>query len=129
MYVYTCIKSLQSQTESVSAARPVAVGEKLVQSSPDKIEKARQAKEDGNAAFKAGEYRTAIKKYHHALMYTKGVVSQGDLPAIPGMEQMTKFIATDEEKATASELTVTICNNLAGGTTITVLNQSRFFLG
>ena len=71
-------------------------------------------KDDGNTAFKAGNYRTAIKKYHHALMYTKAVVTQGNLSFIPGLEQVAMHAATDKEKAEATELTLTVSNNLAG---------------
>ena len=48
-------------------------------------------------------------------MYTKAVVTQGNLSFIPGLEQVTtKHAATDEEKAEATELTLTVSNNLAG---------------
>lgn len=98
----------------MTAAQPVGVGPKLAESSSDKIAKSQELKDEGNSAFKAGNYRTAIKKYHHALMYTKAVVDQGYLSAIPGLEQVVKHTATDEEKAAAKELSTTISNNLAG---------------
>jgi tetratricopeptide (TPR) repeat protein len=102
-----------SDQDKGSTVHPVAVGDKLAQKSADKIAKARELKNDGNTAFNAGNYRTAIKKYHHALMYTKAVVTQGDLSVIPGLEQLTKHKATDEEKAEATELSLTVSNNLA----------------
>ena len=75
---------------------------------------ARQLKDEGNRQFKAGDYRSAIKKYHHALMYTRGVVGRGDVPAIPGMEYAVKHVATEEEKEAAKELSLVLSNNLAG---------------
>ena len=105
---------LQGHAGLTSAAQPVTVGEQLAQSSSDKITKAHELKEDGNAAFKAGNYRTAMKKYHHALMYTKGVINQGDLSVIPGLEHVARDGVTDEEKAAATKLDLIISNNLAG---------------
>ena len=92
----------------------VGVGEKLVERCSDKLAKAHQLKDEGNREFKAGGYRAAIKKYHHSLMYTRGVVSTGDTSAIPGMEQMVKYVATEDEKRAAKELSLVLSNNLAG---------------
>jgi tetratricopeptide (TPR) repeat protein len=91
----------------------VGVGEKLVERCSDKLAKAHQLKDEGNQEFKAGGYRAAIKKYHHSLMYTRGVVSTGDTSAIPGMEQMVKYVATEDEKRAAKELSLVLSNNLA----------------
>lgn len=102
----------------MTAAQPIGTGPKLAESSLDKIAKSQELKDEGNTAFKAGNYRTAIKKYHHALMYTKAVVDQGDLSVLPGLEQVVKRRATDEEKAAAKELTTTISNNLAGSESV-----------
>ena len=93
----------------------VGVGERLAERISDKLGKAGQLKDEGNREFKAGAYRAAIKKYHHSLMYTRGVVSAGDISsAIPGMEQMVKYVATEEENRAAKELSLVLSNNLAG---------------
>ena len=47
-------------------------------------------------------------------MYTKAVVAQGNLSFLPGLEHVTQRAVTDEEKAEATELTLTVSNNLAG---------------
>ena len=102
---------LQQQGSSMQS---VGVGEKLVERCSDKLAKAHQLKDEGNREFKAGGYRAAIKKYHHSLMYTRGVVSTGDVSVIPGMEQMVKYVATEDEKIAAKELSLILSNNLAG---------------
>ena len=94
--------------------QPVSVGEKLAEKCSDKITKARVLKDEGNSAFRAGNYKTAIRKYHYALMYTKGVTGQVDMSALPGLEQVSRFVATAEEKSEAKEITLNVSNNLAG---------------
>lgn len=96
------------------STQPVAVGDRLAKRSSDKLARARELKDEGNSAFKAREYRSAIKKYHHALMYTKGVMNHGQLSSLPGMEHVTSHVATEEEIAVAKDITLTISNNLAG---------------
>ena len=119
--MFSLISDLYQDQPEVSAppdfeGATSAAGERLEETSGDKIAKALELKEEGNAAFKAGDYKKAIKKYHHVLMYTRAVTSPGDLQSmIPGLDPLLKrFHATEEEKAVATELTVTISNNLAG---------------
>lgn len=112
-----CQEQPEASTDSDSAGPAPVAGESLAETSAGKIAKALELKEEGNAAFKAGDYKRAIKKYHHVLMYTKAVTSPSDLQSmIPGLPELSvkKFHATEEEKAVATELAVTISNNLAG---------------
>ena len=101
-----------------STTQPVAVGQRLAEQCSDKLATAHQLKDVGNTAFKAGNFKLAIKKYHHSLMYTRGVVSKGDVSAIPGMEHVVKYMASEEEKRQARELTAVLSNNLAGTATL-----------
>ena len=94
--------------------KSVAVGDRLAHRSSDKIVRARELKDEGNTAFKARDYRRAMKKYHYALMYTKGVMNHGQLSALLGLEHVISHMATDEEIAVAKDITLTISNNLAG---------------
>lgn len=76
---------------------------------------AHKLKDEGNGEFKSGKYRAATRKYHHALMYTRGVETQGDTPPIPGLEQLVRCVPTEDEKKAAKELALTLSNNLSGG--------------
>ena len=91
------------------------MGERLPEQCSDKLVKAHQLKDRGNDEFKSENFKSAIKKYHHALMYTRGVVKQGDMSLIPGLEVVTRFSQpSKEEKRAANELTLVLSNNLAG---------------
>lgn len=100
--------------QETNSAQSVSSSGRLVETASDKIVKAGELKDEGNAAFKAGNYRTAIKKYHHALMYTKGVTSQGDLSAIPWLQHAMRHVASAEEKTIANDITIVVYNNMAG---------------
>ena len=93
------------------------LGQKPILTAADKIEKALELKDEGNAFFKSGDYRKASRKYHYALMYAKAItLSVGDMQAIiPGLDSVArKYHSTEEEKSVATELTITLSNNLAG---------------
>lgn len=90
--------------------KPVGVGDKLAKKAADKITSAQELKQEGNCFFKSGEWKKAIRKYHHALMYAKGVVDKFD--SIPGLRHKEK--ATPEEESSANELIAALSNNLAG---------------
>ena len=50
-----------------------------------KLEKAIQFKQEGNDAYKTKNYIQAIKKYHRALLYLKGI---GQSPGLGKMESL-----------------------------------------
>ena len=82
------------------AARPTETDE-------ERIEKAENYKAEGNDFFKKEEYKSAIKKYHYALLYLKGI---GEKHPITGEQK----ILTDEWKMRHSEIKFGCYNNLAG---------------
>lgn len=77
-----------------------------------RLEKAKSLKQEGNELFRAKEWKKAIKKYHHTLMYCKGITDKLDF--IPGLAAAGGLRATDEEERIAREVTVAVTNNLAG---------------
>ena len=95
-------------------AQSVSTGRKLAQRASEKIDRALELKDEGNAAFRAEDYRSALKKYHHALMYTRGVTDQGSLDNFPGLEQMLKYVASEEDKRVANDLALVVRNNMSG---------------
>lgn len=79
----------------------------------EKLVRAKELKEIGNTLFKSGDTKNAVKKYHHALMFIKGI-SSSDL-GIPGLpSELMNEKATEEERQMGDELTVLIHNNIAG---------------
>ena len=79
----------------------------------EKLSRAKELKDVGNALFKSGETKNAVKKYHHALMYIKGI-SSSDL-GIPGLpSDLMDEKVTEEERKMGDELTALIHNNIAG---------------
>ena len=78
----------------------------------DRLATAEELKQEGNKLFKEGEWKKAIKKYHHTLMYTKGILDKFE--ALPGLQQAIQVKATPQEEAAARELSATVSNNLAG---------------
>ena len=88
-------------------------GEPLPITVARRIAKAQELKQEGNAFFKQQEWKKAIRKYHHAIMYAKGIIDKFDL--IPGLERAGgRLKPTDEETKTANELMAAVSNNLAG---------------
>ncbi len=88
-----------------AAAPPTTVEEKL--------EAARALKRDGNNFFKERNWKSAISKYHRSKLYCKGFVDKLDF--IPGLESASgRAKPSDEQQKEATELMVTVTNNLAG---------------
>ena len=77
-----------------------------------RLTKAKSLKQEGNEFFRVGGWKKAIRKYHHALMYCKGITDKLDI--IPGLAAAGGVKASEEEKREASEVTVAVTNNLAG---------------
>lgn len=79
----------------------------------EKLTRAKELKDIGNTLFKSGDTKNAVKKYHHALMFVKGI-SSSDL-GIPGLpSELMNEKVTEEERAMGDELTALIHNNIAG---------------
>ena len=95
-----------------SGAVPVSVGSPLPESAVEKIAKAHELKQEGNSLFKAGQLRRAMRKYHHGLLYVKGVVNQ--VPGLPAVERLVRVKASPAEEEEANELIGALSNNLAG---------------
>ena len=82
----------------------------------DKIEKAFALKSEGNDHFKANDLQSAIRKYHSALLYVKGLSSRrGTLEALGADCTLPEINeVTEEHKANIEELQILCYNNLAG---------------
>ncbi len=112
IHAFQCLYTQQSPS---NFAHPTASqsGPKLPDSVADKLARARVLKEEGNAVFKQQEWKKAIKKYHHSLMYAKGVTDRPD--KLMGLAIPTKFNKpTKDEEREAEELLVSLHNNIAG---------------
>lgn len=79
-----------------------------------------QYKQDGNAAFKAKDFKVAIRNYHKALLYVRGIDQHAvKLPQmIASLQQQREREArqrelTEELTELVDNLRVDICNNLA----------------
>lgn len=77
-----------------------------------RLEEALSLKERGNEFFGEREWKKAVRKYHHALMYCKGITDKLDV--IPGLAAAGGLKSTEEEKREATAITVAVTNNLAG---------------
>lgn len=81
----------------------------------EKLARAKELKDTGNAFFKSGDTKNAVKKYHHALMFIKGVFSSDfGMPGLPNDLMKMNEKVTEEERAIGDELTAVIHNNIAG---------------
>lgn len=81
----------------------------------DKIERAFILKSEGNDYFKANDLQSAIRKYHNALLYVKGLASRrGTLEALGADCSVSEINeVTEERKAKIEELEFLCYNNLA----------------
>lgn len=77
-----------------------------------RLARAKSLKQEGNELFRVGGWKKAIRKYHHALMYCKGITDKLDF--IPGLAAAGGLRGSEEEKKEASDVTVAVTNNLAG---------------
>jgi len=83
----------------------------------EKLETALAFKEDGNTLYKAKEYKKAMRKYHNAILYMKGI--DNDLHGTPAYLQAVSVdpnskvkISEDLEKQ-CIKANIAIYNNLA----------------
>lgn len=77
-----------------------------------RLAKAVSLKQEGNELFRAKQWKKAIRKYHHTLMYCKGITDKLDF--IPGMSAAGGLKPTAEEEKQATDMTMAVTNNLAG---------------
>lgn len=84
------------------------MAESQKESDAERIEKAESYKVEGNEFFTKKEYKSAMKKYHFALLYLKGI---GEKHPVTGEQN----ILTDEWKKRYDETEFGCYNNLAGG--------------
>ena len=82
----------------------------------EKIEKALALKNEGNEYFKANDTQTAIRKYHNALMFVKGLDSRFATLQSIGADNagLGNEDISEEERKKIKELQFTCYNNLAG---------------
>lgn len=79
----------------------------------EKLARARELKDIGNTLFKSGDTKSAVKKYHHALMFVKGLTSP-DLELSGLSNDLIGEKVTKEEREMGNELSALIHNNIAG---------------
>ena len=104
----------QSPDQGSIPVEPVAFGGKLPETVAERITKAQELKQEGNAFFKTGKWKKAIGRYHRALLFVKGITDRFEaVPGVP-LKEIAKVKATAEEEAAATSLLVAISNNLAG---------------
>lgn len=89
-----------------------------------RLVQARCLKQEGNELFRAKEWKKAVKKYHHALMFCKGITDKLDF--IPGLAAAGGVKPTQEEEREATELSMAVTNNLAGTNLLDEPPQSVF---
>ena len=81
----------------------------------EKLSRAKELKEIGNGLFKKGDTKNALKKYHHALMFVKGIASSDLGLGVAGVpSDLLNEKVTEEEREMGDELTALIHNNIAG---------------
>lgn len=93
-----------SSTSTTKEQLPTTVQGRLV--------RAKSLKLEGNDFFEHKEWKRAVKKYHHSLMYCKGITDKLDF--IPGLAAAGGLRATQEEEREATNVTTAVTNNLAG---------------
>ncbi|XP_032240458.2 tetratricopeptide repeat protein 9C [Nematostella vectensis] len=74
----------------------------------DKIDQAFSLKEEGNGCFKQKNYREAMKKYHRAMLYVRGLTDQ-PMP----FSLSDRPLVSEELAAKILELELSCYNNLA----------------
>ena len=99
----------QSKT---SIANPTSLGDPLPKTISEKIAKCRELKDEGNELFKAKQWKIAMKKYHHALMYINGVTDR--LDSLPWLEAtLGRQQPSQQDRKDAVELMLSLLNNLS----------------
>ena len=82
----------------------------------EKLAQAKVFKQEGNEKYKSGAHKSAIGKYHRALLYLKGINdAQQSAPLMPVMEdaELSKAIP-DAAQSEVKQLQIDCYNNLSG---------------
>lgn len=83
----------------------------------EKLDKSLAFKDEGNDLYKAKEYKKAMRKYHNAIMYLKGI--DNDLHGTPAFLQTSSVDPNSEKKITEEmekeciKTNISVYNNLA----------------
>eukprot|EP00795_Rhopilema_esculentum_P002718 gene2718-931_t len=106
----------------------MAEAEKPATTMEEKVEKALGLKSEGNEHFKNKDYKSAIRKYHNALLYVKGLLDRAKTyqslgTALPEVTMQSP--PSDELEEKIKELQLTCYNNLAGKKPILPISFSR----
>lgn len=111
--LYVLLSALTSLCQNkTSIADPTSLGDPLPKTISEKIAKCRELKDEGNKFFKAKQWKKAIKKYHHALMYVKGVTDR--LDSLPLLEAtLGRQQPSEQDRKDAIELMLNLLNNLS----------------
>ena len=79
----------------------------LQETDEERVVKAETYKAEGNELFKMGDYKKAMKRYHYALLYLKGIGEKHPIT------QEQKILTKDWKKR-FDEMIFSCYNNLAG---------------
>jgi len=94
----------------------------------EKLEKSLAFKDEGNNFYKAKEYKKAMRKYHNAILYLKGI--DNDLHGTPAFLQSASVDPNSEKKITEEmeqeciKANISVYNNLAACILATVKDNS-----
>ncbi|KAJ3337065.1 hypothetical protein HDU93_001688 [Gonapodya sp. JEL0774] len=65
------------------------------QSVTEKLSKARELKDQGNEALKAGEYPKAMQSYHQSLLFAKGMDNSSMAAIVPNAEPVSEDLVKE----------------------------------
>lgn len=108
----------EKEDENMNDSEPSLEEEKGTSSALTKQEKLETAvvlKDEGNAYYKQKDYRNAMKKYHRALLYVKGLHTQHPFA---GLMESDDNEMSDDLKQKVQQTESTCHNNLAGIDTV-----------
>ena len=118
--VQACVGSLSpSCSESSDNSEYASGGEYVGQPRvpwEEKLAQAKSFKQDGNEKYKSGAHKSAIGKYHRALLYLKGINdAQQGAPLMPVLEdsELSRPIPETAQNE-VKQLQVDCYNNLSG---------------
>jgi len=90
---------------------------------PEKLAKANVLKDEGNAFYKQRDYKNAMKKYHRALLYVKGLNAEHPFAVVlNGGSEMSEELVQQLKNTEVS-----CYNNLAGTNSVEICFLSLNF--